>query len=203
MCASSASSEAKRAATSRLEPRARRVWGSSRRQAYELAEKADALWKSGEPQSSIEVSMGEAAPQGSRWIADTLKLPDAVALDASAHRLELLELMGVDCVALGLDAATSANAENSLERMLCHQLAAAHKTALDIIAKAVFELDALSKARYLTLAVRFMDTFQRGLLTLQRIRSGGEQTIVVKQVTVADGGQAVVGSVRTSGKDSK
>jgi hypothetical protein len=169
-------------------------------QAFELAERADALWK---PPDNVETGMGEVVPAKPGRVADTLKTPDVVALDASAHRIELLDHMGNDCLALALDAAESAKAENSLERMLCHQLAVAHKAALDIIGKAVFDLDSLTKARNLNLAVRFMDTFQHGLLTLQRIRSGGEQTIIVKQVTVRDGGQAVVGNVRTGGKGAK
>ena len=37
-----------------------------------------------------------------------------------------------------------------------------------------------------------MKAYQKGLKTLQRLRSGGNQTITVQHVTVTDGGQAVV-----------
>ena len=41
-------------------------------------------------------------------------------------------------------------------------------------------------------SARMMDTYQRALLTLERVRNGGKQTVVVQHVTVAGGGQAVV-----------
>jgi hypothetical protein len=170
------------------------------RQAHEYAARADELWK---PPDKLETGLGEVVPPKAGWVTDTLKTPDAVTRDASAHRIELLDHLGNDCVALALDAAESVKAKNSLEKMLCHQLVVAHKTALEIMGKAVFDLDSLTRARNLNLAARFMDTYQRGLLTFQRIRSGGEQTIIVKQVTVTDGGQAVVGNVRAGGDESK
>jgi hypothetical protein len=47
----------------------------------------------------------------------------------------------------------------------------------------------------LNLACRMMETYQRGLLTLQRLRSRGERNVVVQLVTVADGGQAIIGKL--------
>ena len=44
-----------------------------------------------------------------------------------------------------------------------------------------------------------METFQRGLLTLQRLRTNGEQRIIIQHVTVANGGQAVIGDVKVGG----
>ena len=58
----------------------------------------------------------------------------------------------------------------------------------------------MEKARLLNLAVRMMETFQRGLLTFQRLRTGGEQTITVQYLNVSEGGQAIVGNVKTGGK---
>ena len=47
---------------------------------------------------------------------------------------------------------------------------------------------------------RMMNTFQQGMLTLQRVRTGGEQRVVVQYVTrVEDGGQAVIGPKVGSG----
>jgi hypothetical protein len=37
-----------------------------------------------------------------------------------------------------------------------------------------------------------MATFQQGLLTLQRLRTGGTQRVIVQHVNVNEGGQAVV-----------
>jgi hypothetical protein len=85
------------------------------------------------------------------------------ALDASAHRIQLLDRLGNDCAALAIDAANSIRAENSLEKMLSHQLAVAHKSALECTAAAVFEANTLEKARLLKVYARLMETFQRGL----------------------------------------
>ena len=38
-----------------------------------------------------------------------------------------------------------------------------------------------------------------GLLTLQRLRTGGNQTVTVQHVNVESGAQAVIGNVRTGG----
>ena len=46
-----------------------------------------------------------------------------------------------------------------------------------------------------------MDAYQHGLLTLQKIRNGGTQTVVVQHVNVGDGGRAMVaGQVKLRGK---
>jgi hypothetical protein len=48
-------------------------------------------------------------------------------------------------------------------------------------------------------ATRMMNTYQQGLLTLNKLRKGGSQTITIQHVHVADGAQAIIGSVK-SGK---
>ncbi|MBU1665652.1 MAG: hypothetical protein KKG92_09645, partial [Gammaproteobacteria bacterium] len=180
-----------------------REWGdevsaaSHQADAADFAEKADALLVP--PASSILMAGGEAIPERPMRIVNTLKAPDVAALDASAHRLQLVDLLGTDCAAMALDAADSIQAGNSLEKMLAHQLAVAHKTALEITGKAIFEQNVGDRARLLNLAARMMETFQKGLLTLQRLRSNGEQRIVIQYVTVADGGQAVIGTVNHGG----
>ena len=126
-----------------------------------------------------------------------------VALDASVHRLKLLDRMGTDCAAMALDVADSIRAENSLEKMLAHQLAVAHKAALEIVDKAAFQQDVGDKARLLNLAARMMETYQKGLLTFDRIRNKGEQRIVVQYVNVKDGGQAIIGNVSREGGGRK
>ena len=50
-------------------------------------------------------------------------------------------------------------------------------------------------------SARMMDTYQHGLLTIAKVRSGGKQTVVVQHVNVGDGGQAMVaGQVKLRGK---
>jgi hypothetical protein len=160
--------------------------------ADEFAGRAAAL---SEPAEVPTMALGEAVPAQFSRVVDTLKLPGMAALDASAHRLELLGRMGNDCAAMALDAADSISAGNSLEKMLAHQLAVAHKSAMTLAEKGAFQPDAEEKARLLNLACRMMETYQRGLLTLQRLRSRGERNVVVQLVTVADGGQAIIGKL--------
>jgi tetratricopeptide (TPR) repeat protein len=46
-----------------------------------------------------------------------------------------------------------------------------------------------------------MQIYQEGLLTLQKLRTGGKQTVVVQHVQVSDGGQAVIaGSMAILGR---
>ena len=40
-----------------------------------------------------------------------------------------------------------------------------------------------------------METFQRGLLTLGRLRNGGKQIVTVQHVQVNEGDRAVIGTV--------
>jgi hypothetical protein len=48
-------------------------------------------------------------------------------------------------------------------------------------------------------AARLMSVFQDGLLTLQKLRTGGNQTVTVQHVNVESGAQAVIGNVQTRG----
>lgn len=87
------------------------------------------------PAGSPTVRSGEVAfvPGDSgppRVIADTLADPDTPAIEASVARTELLLTANTDIVALAVDAAASAKADNSLEKMLAHQLALIHTLAM-------------------------------------------------------------------------
>jgi hypothetical protein len=46
-----------------------------------------------------------------------------------------------------------------------------------------------------------MQVYQDGLLALQKIRTGGKQTLVVQHVQVRDGGQAVIAGNVKSGQE--
>ena len=148
------------------------------------------------------------------WIVDTVKdRPDMLAADASVARLDLAAT--ANTLTMAVDAAESIQAANSLERMLAHQMATAHHLAMTMAAKANDfaggikswdtqtrqQVQSIEAARMAGAAARMMETFQRGLLTLERLRNGGKQTVVVQHVAVGDGGQAVVaGTMATGGK---
>ena len=148
-------------------------------------------------------------------IVDTVrKRGDMLAADASLERLDLAGEAGA--LVLAVDAAESIQAQNSLERELAHQMAAAHALAMKMIGAAREDLAAYAAtghryqhrsqeaARMATTAARLMDAYQRGLLTLDRLRTGGRQTVVVQHVTVADGGQAMVaGTMRRGNRGAR
>ena len=149
------------------------------------------------------VTGGEVLPQHDLQLIDTLAAPGATALDASANRLELITNLGADVAAMALDASETMGASNSLEKMLAHQLAVCHDGAMRFSAKANLEQDPIHMVRLMNLANRSMETFQKGLLTMKRLRSSGEQRIMVQHVDVRDGGQAVIAQLASGSGGQK
>ena len=141
-----------------------------------------------------EVSQGEAVP-ASGYLKDTLVDPDLVSVESSYARGRLL--WANDVVALGVDVSNTAQASNTHEKLLAHQIAVAHKVALEQTAAADREsaTDPTTAMRRLQIAARLMATSQQAMLTLQKLKTGGSQTVVVQHVTVSGNGQAVIGSV--------
>ena len=126
------------------------------------------------------------------------KDPSMINIESSAKRAELLLDAGV--LPTALDAAESIEAKNSLERMLAHQMALCHVRAFETISQASGKEDTVEQVRLLNAGARLMETFQKGMLTLHKVRTGGKQTVIVQHVHVTEGGQAVVaGSVGGSG----
>ncbi len=157
-----------------------------------------------QPQSGVSfIPGGEFSPQHSDDQANSLAAPHDVARDASAHRLDLVTRMGTDVAAMALDAAATFKAENSLERMLAHQMAVLHDTAMCNASKAALAQDPLHSVRMMNLSIRSMETFQKGLLTIKRLHGTGEQRITIQHVNVTQGGQAVIGQVQPIGVGSK
>jgi hypothetical protein len=74
---------------------------------------------------------------------------------------------------------------------------------MNYVAKANLQQDPQHAVRMMNLGIRAMETFQRGLITVKRLRGSGEQRIIIKHVTVADGGQAVIGHVNPGGRVTK
>jgi hypothetical protein len=125
-------------------------------------------------------------------IRDTLSdKPDMIAIDASGARLTSADDVGV--LVAAVDAENSVRARNSLEKMLCHQIAAAHDATMRLFARSTQErLPPVEQVRLTNAAARMMQAYNDGLLTLQKLRTGGKQTVVVQHVNVSGGGQAVV-----------
>jgi hypothetical protein len=134
---------------------------------------------------------------------------DMLAHSASAQRMELAG--EADALALGLDAANAIKARDSIEQMLAHQTAAAHKVAMRFLAKADHHLSkanefnrdwqahSVEAARLAQSAVKLIGASADAVLAIQRRRSGGKQVVQVihQQVAVGAGGKAIVaGSVK-------
>ena len=131
-----------------------------------------------------------------RSLPETLVTADLAAVEASLDRSRLLLQSGTDVAAMALDAATSIQANNSLEKMLAHQLATAHKLAMQLMGQVCYEQDAAVQAKRLNAAARCMTVYQHGLLAIHRLRQNGQQRIMVQYVNVSDGSQAIIGNVQ-------
>jgi hypothetical protein len=145
-------------------------------------------------------------------IIDTLReSPDMLNALASRERLELAGNVGA--LTMGVDAAQTIGARNSLEKMLAHQMAATHSLAMRFGSRAAGLLQrhehlpgnqalSIEACRLANTAARLMGAYQDGLVAFERFRRGGRQTVKVvhQTVAVAPGGQAVVaGSMKTGG----
>jgi hypothetical protein len=145
-------------------------------------------------------------------VVDTVReSPDMLAATASRDRLELTG----NTLTMAVDAAESIKPRNSLEKMLAHELAAAHRLAMHMAEQAARLVDrhetwgkinpahSVEACRLANASARMMGAFQDGLLTLDRIRRGGRQKIVVQHVMVAPGGQAVLAAGGVKGRGHK
>ena len=81
----------------------------------------------------IAQAKGEAPPPpDGKLLYDTMAIPDMIAVDAWKERSHLLLQYGGDVAAMAQDASASIKAENSLEKMLAHELAVVHKLAMEL-----------------------------------------------------------------------
>jgi len=147
-------------------------------------------------------------------LVNTVANPDYVAADASRMRLELAERAGA--LVEALDTADTIEARDSVEKMTAHQMAASHTCLMRMFAVLNEDLDSCRASdprakeaaniranRTAGSVTRLMGAFQSGMLAIQRKRSGGQQHVKVthihQQVTVEDGGQAVVAGEANGG----
>ena len=154
---------------------------------------------------------GELVPTDGE-LRDTVRSPDLTTALASRTRVELAAEAGA--LELAIDVAETIQATNSLEKILAHQVATCHTSAMKIIARAEKELhrsdtmnesyrhnSILSANRLFGTATRLMVACQGAAETIQKLRTGGKQVVTVQHVQVNNGGQAVVaGSMETRGQ---
>lgn len=164
-----------------------------------------------------------------RSMVDTVRSPNYVSSAAALERLRQAEKAG--CLEIALDTAETIKASNNLERMLAHQIAAAHRAAMTLSGAAMWHIHnggGMSQchespgmfthdpirmeqmrehnceaARLSNASARMMQAFHDGLLALAQLRRGGKQHVIVQHqyVNVGPGGQAIVAGGIT-GSDS-
>ena len=173
-------------------PRNRAEW--ARRVAAEIR-------KQGQVRSQqVTQTHGEALPSDrSTFLYDTLAVPDLASVEASYARTNLLLDQGPGVTAMAFDAADTIQAQNSLEKMLVHQLVTLHRASMEHLAGMSPREDIKSQAKRLHAAAKCQSVYQQGLLTLKKLRQTGNQRIVVQYVNVSEGAQAVIGNIE---KDS-
>ena len=88
-----------------------------------------------------------------------LQRPNMLSVEASIQRTELADKAGV--FELAIEAAESSKAKGAVQKMLTHQMAAAHKHAMRLLGESEKERDSIEKCRMATTASKLMDAFSR------------------------------------------
>jgi len=147
---------------------------------------------------------GELVSYNHRGLVDTVRSPTLVTETATRDRLELAD--NVRVLEMTLDVAETIQAENSIERMMAAQIAGLHKICMkmaqrgnEALARMEGVIDwgrwdelTIQAQRLVNGSVRASDGMTNAVLALQKLRTGGGQTVTVQHVTVGDGGQAIV-----------
>jgi hypothetical protein len=154
-----------------------------------------------QPAARVVVDAGEAITWESQAeevhkgaharIVDTLEHPNAVSAGASGDRMSAA--LGPGVLEPAIDAAMSAQARDSIQKMLCHQMAGAHFTAMPLLEQSAgMYLQPAEAVRFVNASARMMDVYQAACLTLLKLKARGTQRVLVQHVNVGPGGQAVV-----------
>ena len=147
------------------------------------------------PQAPLNIgSGGEIVPpyaMGLSGLELALKEPDLLDAEVTIKRTELADKAGV--FELAIEASESVKAKNSIQRMQAHQLALAHKYAMELMADASKQKNPIFKVKLMNCSARLMEAYSKGAIALQRLQSGASQVVQVQHVQV--NGQAVIGNV--------
>ncbi len=90
-----------------------------------------------------------------------------------------------------------------IEALLTTQALASQQMAMKFSEKALCTSDPEASCRFADRAARFMEVACRQAETIQKLRGGSQQKVIVEHVHVADGGKAVIGTVNTPGAGVK
>ena len=149
-----------------------------------------------EPQASIaQCDINSTTPLSYRLrmpgLENALKSPDNLSLEGTIKRTDLADKAGV--FELAIETAESTKAKDSVQKMISHQLAAAHHHAMRLLGDADKQRDPMIKAKLMNTSTRLMEAFCKGALTLQKLQMGASQIVTVQHVSI--NGQAIIGNV--------
>lgn len=146
-----------------------------------------------------------------RDVTDTVRqAPAMLAADAPLERLGLARDAGV--LPTAVEATQDVGATTGPEKMLSHQLAAAHKPGMGMFSMASAEMHKYRVAAHLNpsalteatkcanAGARVMSACAQAALALDRRRNGGRQVVTMHHVTVEGGARAVVAGNVNAGK---
>jgi hypothetical protein len=161
-------------------------------EADDLASQSMALMTpSKPPKTGLAGEMIPTIDQGLPGLELALREPDLLDVEVTIQRTQLADRAGV--FEMAIEASESVRAKNSIQRMQAHQLALAHKYAMDLMADASKQRDPIIKVKLINCSARLMDAYSKGALALQRLQLGVNQIVQVQHVQV--NGQAVIGNV--------
>ena len=161
-------------------------------EADDLASQSVALMTPPEPfKTGLGGELIPTVAQGLPGLELALKEPDLLDVEVTIQRTQLADRAGV--FEMAIEASQSVRAKNSIQRMQAHQLALAHKYAMDLMADASKQRDPIIKVKLINCSARLMDAFSKGALALQRLQQGVNQIVQVQHVQV--NGQAVIGNL--------
>lgn len=158
-----------------------------------------------EGDASLEVmapiGLEHPASNAGFYLRETLRDPNVISVDASMQRSDQAIRAGV--LTPALDLIKSVDATTSIEKMICHQMAAAQDAGMGLLIQlreaGDWEPSRLpppgEQARVTNAAARLFECVQNGALVLLKLKTGGAQRVVVQHqqvVQVGPGGQAVV-----------
>ena len=173
-----------------------KIWGEEANEQDEQANLRLALAMPPVPGPGKEFAV--QGPKPSLAAVISTQKPDAITTEASLDRIDLVARAKAD--SLALDLAESVNAQDSTEKLFSHRQAVAHSFGMKLIEMAHQQMSPIWSARLGNVAMRCFDTANDTALKLARLRNGGSQTVEVRYVNVAAGGQAIVGNVMQGGR---
>jgi hypothetical protein len=115
-----------------------------------------------QPPATVVTACGETIQSDFRLghIVDTLKNPNMISVSASELRVDLAACVWSQVAEAALDAAESAQAENSLEKILCHQMAVMHCAAMKLASRSLDNMmPPVEMARLSNAAARMMQVY--------------------------------------------